>query len=217
MHSPSLFSSGILYSSHWDTLQQGRENLSGDAKSIPLDEQYPLHWDVWELFSLPRSHRAWDEHRPNNQQPGESITLYQTRPSSPFPPSPLYTPKDLDLHRRGRTTSQEEVMMFMMSLNVDSSQATKSLSVVAISCRRAFREGGCSYIRLWWPPRHIFLPHFPSNLYLMVAVLVLVLSCEGQPSQSLHRCNIRHKCQKKAAICIILISSAAADRCFRTK
>lgn len=38
-------------------------------------------------------------------------------------------------------------MMFMMSLNVDSSQATKSLSVVAISCRRAFSPaGGCGLL-----------------------------------------------------------------------
>lgn len=33
-------------------------------------------------------------------------------------------------------------MMFMMGLNVDSNQATKSLGVVAMSCRRAFSPGG---------------------------------------------------------------------------
>lgn len=38
-------------------------------------------------------------------------------------------------------------MMFMMGLNVDSSQATKSLSVAVLSCRRAFSGGGGSYMK----------------------------------------------------------------------
>lgn len=119
----------------------------------------------------------------------------------PFSSKSLYTPKDLDLHRRGRRTNREEIMMFMMSLNVDSTQVTKSLSVVAISCRRAFSGGRRSYMGLWWPPlnpAHIC----PSLSFKFIfnnsfSRVCWHKACEGQPCPLLHPCNIRHKCHKK--------------------
>lgn len=73
--------------------------------------------------------RIWSKKRACTQWIAalESIILYQTRPSIPLLPVICTQLSDLG-HRRGKRTGQEKVMMFVMSLSVDSSLvAAKSL------------------------------------------------------------------------------------------
>lgn len=170
---------------------------TGDAKSIASDEQYPLHSHMSERsFSFPQPKPEMST-VPISIGPGVNHSLS----TLPFPPSHPYTPKDLDLHRKGRRTSREEIMMFMMSPNVESAQATKSLSVVAISCRRAFSGLRRSYMGLCWPPLNP--AHFSPSLSFK---FIFNYCCsrvwwhnarEGQPCPSPRPCNIHHKCHKK--------------------
>lgn len=145
-------------------------------------------YDVWEIFLIPAATEPEMSPVPINSSRNQSLFINLGHPPL-FPPPCLYTTKDWDLHWRGRRTSQEEVMMFMMSLNFDSSQATKSLG--AISCRRAFSGWGVGWGGV--------------GMLLYEAVVKTLNLAQF------------HTHAKKASSCIILKSSGAAHRCFRTK